>query len=175
MAHVVLGLLLLMPQTIYSLNKHFEQAISLFYRASLGGLRSALTGLLARGEVEFEISVERGRTKKTYYPTDAGRAAFYAWLKEPVTSSDIETAAASKLFFLGMLEAPAERRAVLDDLLECFEHEGAVFRELEAQLDAVDVDERDALVFRYQRATLTLGISANSAAVEHLSTLRAEL
>ena len=48
MGHVILGLLMLLgPQTLYSLNKQFERGPSLFYRASFGSLQSALRGLLA--------------------------------------------------------------------------------------------------------------------------------
>jgi len=45
MHFVVLGLLLVQPATIYSLNKQFEASISLFYSASLGALRSVLLKL----------------------------------------------------------------------------------------------------------------------------------
>ena len=117
MGNVILGLLLLGPQTLYSLNKQFEQGISLFYRASYGSLQSALKSLLAKGHVTFVEGIEGGRNKKIYSITDAGRAAFFDWMGAPVASGDLEVLALSKLFFLGLLDDRAERARVLDDLV----------------------------------------------------------
>ena len=65
MGNVILGLLLLLgPQTLYSLNKQFEQGPSLFYRASFGSLQSALRTLLAAGSVRIHEETDGGRLKK---------------------------------------------------------------------------------------------------------------
>jgi len=172
MAFVVLGLLVLAPHTIYALNKQFEQTISLFYRASLGSLRSALAGLLARGEVEFDETVENGRAKKTYRVTDAGRDAFFAWLTGPLQGSDLETAALSKLFFLGLLPDAAARRAVLDDIVTRIEHDTAELEGYEQQLAGFEVPPEFAEVFRYQRSTLSYGVGAHRFGGEFFTALR---
>ena len=161
MAFVVLGLLLLAPHTIYALNKQFERTISLFYRASLGSLRSALTGLLERGEVEFEESVENGRAKKVYRATPAGEAAFFGWLTGSIGGSDLETAALSKLFFLGMLPEASARRAVLDDIVARLEADTAGLEAFDAELGGTQVPPECADVFRFQRATLAYGVGAH--------------
>ena len=77
MHFVVLGLLLVQPATIYSLNKQFEASISLFYSASLGALRSALLKLEQAEEVSFTETIENGRHKKIYSITEKGEAAFF--------------------------------------------------------------------------------------------------
>lgn len=172
MAFVVLGLLMLAPHTIYALNKQFEQTISLFYRASLGSLRSALNGLLERGEVEFDETVENGRAKKVYRVTDTGREAFLAWLTAPIQGSDLETAALSKLFFLGLLPDAAVRRAVLDDIVARVSADLATLETVDAGLDAVEVPPQFAAAFRYQRATLAYGLGSHRFGRDFFAALR---
>lgn len=165
MGNVILGLLLLGPQTLYSLNKQFEQGISLFYRASYGSLQSALKSLLAKGHVTFVEGIEGGRNKKTYSITDAGRAAFDDWMHAPVVGGDLEVAALSRLFLLGLIEDEADRRAVLDGIVAEIERELAGLDEFAAALDAQAATIPDAYrdVFRYQRATLDYGLMAHRA------------
>ncbi len=172
MAFVVLGILLLAPHTIYALNKQFEQTISLFYRASLGSLRAALTGLLERGEVEFTEEVENGRTKKVYRATDAGRAAFFAWLTSPIQGSELEKVALSKLFCLGLLPDAASRRAVLDDIVARAERDTAGLEEFDEQLAQMQVPAEFAEVFRYQRATLAYGVGSHRFGRDFFAALR---
>ncbi|MDQ2624451.1 MAG: PadR family transcriptional regulator [Actinomycetota bacterium] len=173
MANVILGLLLLAgPQTIYALNKHFEAGVSLFYRASLGSLRGALTGLLERGEVTFTESVENGRSKKTYAPTDAGRAAFFAWLTGPLTGSDLETQALARTFFLGLLPDDDARRAVLATIVARAETDEAELRAVAQHLDSLEMPPEHTVVFRYQRATLEYGLLTHRAGIEHFTRLR---
>lgn len=176
MANVILGLLLLAgPQTIYALNKHFEGGVGLFYRASLGALRGALTGLLERGEVTVAESVENGRSKKTYSPTEAGRATFFAWLTGPVTGSDLETQALARLFFLGLLPDDEARRTVLDNILDRARADEARLRAVAQELDAMELPPEAAQVFRFQRATLEYGLLTHRAGIEHFARLREAL
>ena len=51
MSHVILGLLMLWPQSLYELTKNFEAGVSLFYSASTGSIKRALDGLLADGRI----------------------------------------------------------------------------------------------------------------------------
>src|SRR5688572_24834517 len=136
MGNVVLGLLLMLgPQTLYDLNKQFEAGISLFYRPSLGGLSSAMNGLLAKGFVSFHETVENGRSKKTYTVTPEGGAAFFAWLSEPITGGNLEVIALSKVFFLGLVTDKAGRRSILRDIVDRIERDEAELLGLAEQLD----------------------------------------
>lgn len=176
MAHVILGLLLSIgPQTIYDLNKQFEAGISLFYRASLGALRTALTGLLERGEVTVETSVESGRTKKRYTATDAGRLAFDEWMLAPITASDVETAALSKTFFLALVPTQAQRLAILDGILDRVAADTAELEAFGTQLDTLEIPREHIQTFRFQRATLTYGIGAHHHALEFYRELREQV
>lgn len=170
MANVILGLLLLAPHTIYDLNKQFERTISLFYRASLGSLRSALAGLLARGEVEYDEVVERGRAKKIYRATDAGKVAFFAWMTGPIEGSDLETAALSKLFFLGLLPE-SDRRHVLAGIVDRAQAELAFLEQYQVQLQQMPVPPQFADVFTYQKHTLAYGVGSTRFGLEFFARL----
>lgn len=168
MGNVILGLLLLLgPQTLYSLNKQFEQGPSLFYRASFGSLQSALRGLHAAGHVRMHEESAGGRLKKVYEVTDAGAAAFQAWIRSPIVGGDLEVAALSRLFLLGLVEDPAERRAIVDGIIGELEQELAGLEGFAVVLDeqAATVPDEYRDVFRYQRATLDYGVMAHRAAL----------
>ncbi|MGW4928490.1 PadR family transcriptional regulator [Agromyces sp. NPDC004153] len=168
MGNVILGLLLLLgPQTLYSLNKQFEQGPSLFYRASFGSLQSALRTLLAAGSVRMHEETDGGRLKKVYEITDAGAAVFHAWIRSPLSGGDLEVAALSRLFLLGLVENADERRAIIDGITAEIEGELAGLEgyavALDAQAASVPAEYRE--VFRYQRATLDYGVTAHRAAL----------
>ncbi|WP_136709241.1 PadR family transcriptional regulator [Agromyces sp. H66] len=174
MGNVILGLLLLGPQTLYSLNKQFQQGISLFYRASYGSLQSALRSLLAKGHVTFVEGIEGGRNKKTYSITDAGRDAFDAWMRAPVAGGDLEVAALSKLFHLGLVDDDATRADVLDDIVAAIGRELEALERFSAEIDALDVPGEYRRVFRYRRATLDYGLMAHRAGLEWFAALAEE-
>jgi DNA-binding PadR family transcriptional regulator len=166
MGHVILGLLMLLgPQTLYSLNKQFERGPSLFYRASFGSLQSALRGLLAAGHITVRETTEGGRNKKNHSVTDAGVAAFHAWIRSPITGGDLEVAALSRLFLLGLVEDPAERSAILERIVAEIERELAGLEDFADSLDAQagDIPDEYRAVFRYQRATLDYGLMSHRA------------
>lgn len=176
MSNVILGLLLLGgPQTIYSLHKLFEQGISLFYRASLGGLRGALTGMIQRNEVVVFEQVENGRQKKYYRPTETGTKTFQQWLTSPITGSDFETAALAKLFFLGMLETQESRREVLDNILSALNQQNEELNQLSRKLEQITPTAEEHDIFTYQRAVLDYGIGAQHFALDYFTALLAKL
>lgn len=166
MAFVILGLLLLRPLSLYDLVKAFETGISLFYSASTGSLKRALDTLLAQGHVEVEEAGARGR--KVYRATPAGREAFHAWLVGDLTGPSTETAALSRLFFLGLLQ-PEDRGAVLQRIRDRISADLAVLQALGSEIDRQDVPEELADVFRYQKATLEYGLASHRHALEWFS------
>ncbi|GAA1522859.1 DNA-binding PadR family transcriptional regulator [Agromyces terreus] len=174
MGNVILGLLLIGPQTLYSLNKQFEQGISLFYRASYGSLQSALKSLLAKGYVSFVESIDGGRNKKTYTITDAGSAAFDAWMRAPVAGGDLEVAALSKLYHLGLVDDDDVRQAVLDDLVAAITHERNALEGIADQIDSLEVPPEYDRLFRYRRATLDYGIVSHRAGLDWFLALAEE-
>ncbi|RNL86947.1 PadR family transcriptional regulator [Halostreptopolyspora alba] len=160
MAHVILGLLLIAPQSLYDLVKGFEAGVGLFYSASSGSIKRALDTLLARGAIEVASVESGGRGRKVYRPTEAGREEFRAWMTGETTGLDLETAALSRLYFLGLLE-PAERAPVLRRLVARIETDLAALSDLDRHLDTVDVAEEHRDIAAHQRATLDYGIASH--------------
>ncbi len=164
MGNVILGLLLSSPQTLYSLQKHFERVISLFYSASLGSLRTAVLALERRGLVTASDGVVSGRNKRTYAITDAGRAAFREWMAAPITG-DLERAALPKLFFLG--HVPADQRPqVLATITTRVHQDEAQLQALARELDSLEVPEEHRDLFHHQRLVLEYGLRAHRTARE---------
>ena len=163
MGNVILGLLLIAPATLYTLNKQFEQGISLFYSASLGSIRTALTVLLGKGHVTITESVENGRNKKTYALTDAGQAAFIEWMLAPITTANLETTALSKLYLLGLMPEDA-RAGILANITARIAADEAQLTELAAMLDTMELPEQYREIFHYQRLTLEYGLMTHRAA-----------
>ena len=159
MAYVILGLLLIAPQTYYGLVKGFEAGVALFYSASSGSIKRALDNLLTRGLIEIASTENGGRGKKVYRVTDTGRREFRAWMTSDLGGSDLESAALSRLYFLGLLE-PSARVPVLRRIEARIESDLARFSQLDEQLDLVDVPEGLGDVAAHQRATLDYGIAS---------------
>lgn len=170
MAHVILGLLLLRPMSLYDLLKAFEEGISLFYSASAGSIKRALDGLLRRGQVEIVSQDVEGRRRKTYGITDAGRAAFQEWILSPPERADMDTAVLSRVYFLGLLDA-TDRLTALEQLRTTVAAEAATLEVVESQVATSEVPAELGDVARYGRATLDYGIRAHQTALTWLDEL----
>ncbi|MGW3784529.1 PadR family transcriptional regulator [Micromonospora chokoriensis] len=160
MAHVILGLLLVARQSFYDLIKGFEAGVALFYSASSGSIKRALDTLLARGFIEVASAETGGRGRKVYQVTDAGRQEFHAWMTAELIGPDLETAALSRLYFLGLLE-PGERPPVLRRITARVEADLARLSALDQQLKTLDVAEEHRDLAVHQRATLDYGLAAH--------------
>lgn len=170
MGHVILGLLLIAPQSQYDLVKSFEAGVMLFYSASSGSIRRALDRLLDQGLVEAGEAGARGRT--VYRVTDAGSREFHTWMTGPLTGPDAEAAALPRLFFLGLLE-PADRARVLPLITHRIETDLDRLTALDAQLDTEEVPPGYDDVAASQRATLDYGIAAHRFALQWFRELSA--
>lgn len=161
MSHVVLGLLIIVgPQTIYTLNKLFQEGVSLFYAASLGSLRSALARLLEDGAVTYTESTSNGRAKKTYSITPHGRTVFHEWMLSPLTERDLDTAALSRLYFLGAIDEPGERRRILDGISARAAEDHTRLQQLARLVDGTHIPDEYADLAHYQRQTLEYGLQS---------------
>lgn len=168
MGHFILGLLLTFgPQTLYSLNKQFQQGASLFYSASYGALQSALRGQVAAGHITVSETTENGRLKKVHAITDAGADAFFAWLGGPL-EGELEVAVLTRLFHLGLVEDDAERDRILGGMVTATRSQLAELEAVQAGVGEQEVPPEFARVFRFQTATLDYGITAHRAALAWL-------
>lgn len=167
-AHVILGLLLIAPQSLYDLIKSFEAGVSLFYSASSGSIKRALDGLLVDGHIEV-ASTGGARGRKVYEVTGSGREAFRTWmLGEP--TGDIEVAALSRLYFLGLLAAE-DRPPVLRRIVERIDAGVAEFERLAERIAEVEIPEHQRDLATYQLATLEYGLGSYRHAAAHFRQL----
>lgn len=164
MAYVILGLLLIAPQSLYDLIKGFEAGVSLIYSASSGSIKRALDGLLRRGHIEVAQVAAKGRGRKVYRVTAEGEVAFREWMTGELTG-DLETAALSRLFFLGLLP-PGERAPVLRRAVGRIEEDLARLEALNARFDAMEIPDEYQDVATYQRATVDYGLAAHRFVLE---------
>lgn len=175
MTHVILGLLFAIgPQTIYSLNKFFEAGISLFYAASLGALRQALQRLLAEERVTVQELREGGRAKRVYTITEAGREEFLAWMLGPIEDRRLETAALSKLYFLGALPNSTQRRTALASIVDRVREDEAQLLAIAPVVASAEIPEEYLELARYQRLTLEYGLRTHALGREFFERLLAD-
>ncbi|MBF0697126.1 PadR family transcriptional regulator [Actinomyces bowdenii] len=165
MANVILGLLLLRTMSLYDLVRAFEAGVSLFYSASSGSIKRALDDLRSRGLVEAEPVRPGTRGRKAYRVTKAGRHAFEQWMLSTPAESDAERAMLSRLYFLGLLEAP-ERSRVISAIRTRLEADLARLEAVSRQVDDVQVPADMEEVARYQRVTLDYGLASYRHALE---------
>lgn len=80
--------------------------ISLFYAASFGSIQRALQQLEAKGWVETLDAEDSRRRNKLRLITEPGRAAWRAWMHEPISGSDAEPTILARV----SPRSPAEER-----------------------------------------------------------------
>jgi DNA-binding PadR family transcriptional regulator len=165
---VILGLLLGGPLSLYDVRKRFSAGISLFYSASFGGIQRALQQLLESGSITVADSPDDPRGKKLYSVTSLGRTRWRQWMLDEIPpGADAETLMLAKIYLVGRIDDPADRRAVLarararavaalDDL-----------RHIATEVDmaSVDLPEDVRTIAAFQRATLDYGLRAHVLAV----------
>lgn len=170
MAHVILGLLMLWPQSLYELTKSFESGVSLFYSSSTGSIKRAIDRLLADGHIAIE-SEGGTRGKRIYAITSEGRDEFRRWMLEDSPTGDPETALLARTYFLGLV-TPDERLIIAANLRARIRAGLADLEAVEVQLAAVVVPDQLASVAQYQLATLRYGLASHRTALawaeEHL-------
>ncbi len=161
MEYVVLGLLMLKNQTLYELNKSFEQGISLFYSASYGSLQIAIKNLLKKGFITFEKKTDNGRNKKIYMISDNGKEAFFEWMVSDISTNKLEVTALSKVFFLGLVDSTQKKKEILKEIIEKIQIVEKELKNLEHEIIKSEIPESYKSVFYYQLKTLDYGIQAH--------------
>lgn len=176
MQFVILGLLLDGPLSLYDVRKRFSAGISLFYSASFGSIQRALQHLVDSGSVTVAPAPDDPRGKKLHTVTAEGRARWRAWMLEPIPpGADAETTALAKVFLLGRLDSPRDRRTVLDLIHDRAGAALATLHGLAAELDDAEsgLPQELRVVAGYQRATLDYGLRAHELTLRWVDELRA--
>lgn len=173
MAHVILGLLLLGNMSLYDLIKAMEQGTSLFYSASAGSIKRALDGLLKRGDIHVVSQETTGRKRKIYGITPQGRITFHAWMMSPPENADLDAAALTRIYFLGLLDEP-ERVTVLESIRDAVSRSATTLEHTQDQVKGQSVPAELASIAHYTKATLEYGIRTHDTALTWLEELIAQ-
>lgn len=146
-----------------------------FYSASYGSLQIAVKNLLRKGLIVFEEKVERGRNKKVYSITESGRQAFFEWMLGEVPLHKLEVTALSRVYFLGLIENPAQRQLILQEIVSKIDLVQGQLDALSDTLSQMDIPTSYQGIFRYQLKTLDYGRQAHVFAREWFLALLNEM
>lgn len=171
MQFVILGLLLMDRMSLYDLHKQFTGGLALFYGASFGSIQRALRQLIDSGLVTVTDDAESARRRKLHAVTDAGMQAWRDWMSEPIGGSNAETALLAKVYLLGLLPADEVRGEVIATLRASVAAARAELESLAHVLDAQQIPDAYATIFRYQRATLDYGLRSHELALTWIDEL----
>jgi DNA-binding PadR family transcriptional regulator len=111
---VLLGVIADEPRSGYGLKKMFSSSPASVYQPSPGALYPALRRLEERGLLHADKQVSSGRrTQRRYQVTQAGLAAYLAWLREPVVPETVGTDLGQHLMRFSLMENYLERAEVI--------------------------------------------------------------
>lgn len=155
--YVILGFLLLRSLTQYDLKKVLETKISPFFSASLGSIQAALKKLEGNAHVAMQETVVNGRRKKLYSITASGQVYFMSWMRSPVSSRRIESDAATRIFFLGLMP-PSDRLAICRVIVDELEKTVKEYIGTQVQITHKEIPEAVKDIAKYQMKTLDMGL-----------------
>lgn len=156
-SYVVLGLLTSGPATSYELKRRVANTVGHFWTFNHSQLYDEPARLVEAGLVT-ESREERGRRRRTYTITEAGRAELAAWLAESEPyKTEVRDLGLLKLFFAALGQS-ADRVRLARDQVRAHHEWAAEYERLQARIAPV----ADA----WALATLELGIRYERVAAE---------
>ena len=133
--YTILGCLTVEPMSGYDVKQFLERSVVHFWSESYGQIYPALRKLEDEGLVEGRDEPgERGREKRVYRITEAGRQELRAWLREPAEPVRPRYEHSLKLFF-GHAVGPEASLEHLERLRRRTEEELARYRAWEEELE----------------------------------------
>jgi len=174
MEYVILGLLIIQPSTLYSLNKSFEQGISLFFSPSLGSINSAIKRLIEKGFIKQEDTIENGRVKKILTITKLGQENFLTWMYTPLEPKNLEVNFLSRLYFLGLIPSSFEQIELLKGMYQTVLSAKETLDQTAEALEEIDIPDAYKNIFFYQKKTLQYGIDSHAFALQWINDLIGE-
>ena len=148
---ILLGMLMMKPETGYNIKKKMELSTKFFFNTSQGSINPAFKKLERNGFVTTEEEVSNGRLHKIYTITESGRDAFKEWLNSEVKVSKVKNDMLLRLFFFPYVSND-ERIQVLENYLS----------ELKTHIETLqslgDIPQVRENCNEYEAATLEFGI-----------------
>lgn len=133
--YTILGCLTVEPMSGYDVKQFLERSVVHFWSESYGQIYPALQQLEEEGLVEGRDEPgARGRTKRVYEITEAGREELRAWLEEPAEPVTPRYEHSLKLFF-GYNVGPEASLEHLERLRRRTERDLARYRAWEEELE----------------------------------------
>ena len=132
--YTVLGCLTIKPMSGYDIKQFLEQTVSHFWSESYGQIYPTLRQLEEGGLIEGRAEPGgRGKDKRVYRITDAGRMELNEWLREPAQPVQTRYEHSLKLFF-GHNVGTAASLAHIERVRRDAESNLTRYREWETQL-----------------------------------------
>jgi DNA-binding PadR family transcriptional regulator len=113
-ARTILGFLAAHPRSGYEIREAAKRAVSFFWGISDGQLYPQLKLLAARGLIEPVDEPDGPRARQSWRLTDAGRAAFLDWMREPSAPLQTRDENLVKILFAAQLD-PAEALRLVEE------------------------------------------------------------
>lgn len=179
MEYLILGLLSLSPMTGYELQQFIKNNLALICSHSAGSVHTALSKLQKEGKVTVQEAAAGRRVKKIFAITDAGHAAFSAWVAQPMQAEKVKNMELARLFF-GGLAKPEERLAAIRDYVRQMEQTKAVLCGIQERFEHMKQQPLPpgtdwVQVLRFQGYTIAYGIAAAEFEIGWYSQLIREL
>jgi len=128
MEQALLGFLMQGAAHGYALHQRAEEELGRIWYMGMSNVYATLKDLEEAGHVESTLDEESYPPRKVYAITPVGRAAFLAWVRDPVEAvRDIRVEFLAKLYFYHTLE--------LDDALSLLRAQAALCRERLEELE----------------------------------------
>jgi len=157
MEYVILGFLLLRSLTQYDLKKVLKTKVSPFFSASLGSIQAALKKLEGNSHIEMQETVVNGRRKKIYSITGSGQTYFMAWMLSPVSVRRLESEAATRVFFMGLLPQ-SDRLTICRIIVDELEKTVKEYQDTQLEITHRQIPESAKDIAVYQMKTLDMGL-----------------
>ncbi|KXT84466.1 Transcriptional regulator, PadR family [Streptococcus sp. DD11] len=170
MDKLILGLLMIKHFTVYEIRQIIRQNFTSICSDSLGSIQAALKKLSQQEAVTFSEYVEKGKMKKEYALTPAGRQLFLDWLKTPIDMGKTKNMDLGKFLFMGYLP----RREQMDLLNQTIEGLEGELSKLKQVKEGIQLAEEQAVIQAYleqkeQLAQNLMEISQTGSLAESIS------
>ena len=156
MDHMILGLLILKPRSLYELQQCMEAGLHLMYSSSPGSIQAALKKLLNAGFIEFQEETQGRRKKKVYSITASGREDFRIWVSSPMKTGSARDPELGKLYFMGLSDKES-RIQNLREGIESLRQPYAVLSAIVSQGETMQVPPEAEEILHYQLASARFG------------------
>lgn len=179
MLHIVLGLLLIEPLTIYEIRSFIRENLQSICSDSMGSIQAAIKKSLEKKLIFYEEKVEHGVNKKRYFINESGINEFTNWVEKPMVVGKVKNMELSKLFFMDVV-SKEKRIELIDAYLSSLKQEKVYLEKIadsiSNQENSQDGLDQEGIILKNERdfqfETLRYGIEHNLFDIQFFENLR---